>query len=124
VNRRLFLGTLFGAAAAQALPSQVWPFRKIFLPPRFAEVLPENAFTDLNSYVFYLNPEQAKAMSDVMSEVYLVPIPPVPHAGTWAGLSRSPYPGKLAMECTGVDWERKEIIWSPKVRTHRELFSK
>src|ERR1700741_2073222 len=32
MNRRIFLGTILGAGAAVTLPSEVWPFRKIFLP--------------------------------------------------------------------------------------------
>src|SRR5579859_2786738 len=32
MNRRAFMRTLLGVAAATALPSEVWPFRKIFLP--------------------------------------------------------------------------------------------
>ena len=39
MNRRAFLGTLLGAGAAAVaaplLPSEVWPFRKIFLPGRY-----------------------------------------------------------------------------------------
>jgi hypothetical protein len=34
MNRRLFLGTLLGTAAATALPSEIFPFRKIFLPAK------------------------------------------------------------------------------------------
>lgn len=33
MNRRNFMRTLLGVASATALPSEVWPFRKIFLPP-------------------------------------------------------------------------------------------
>lgn len=33
MNRRNFLRSIMGIAAATALPSEVWPFRKIFLPP-------------------------------------------------------------------------------------------
>lgn len=32
MNRRGFIGAMLGAAAVTALPSEVWPFRKIFLP--------------------------------------------------------------------------------------------
>jgi hypothetical protein len=32
MERRSFLRTLLGVAAATALPSEVWPFKKIFLP--------------------------------------------------------------------------------------------
>jgi len=33
VDRRNFMRVMLGVAAATALPSEVWPFRKIFLPP-------------------------------------------------------------------------------------------
>jgi hypothetical protein len=70
MNRRLFLGTLFGAAAAQLVPpSQVWPFRKIYTPP----VLTEFHRTPYGIGVYYA-------------------LPPEPN---WINLSRSPYPGKL-----------------------------
>jgi hypothetical protein len=38
MDRRNFLRSILGVAAATALPSEVWPFRKIFLPlaPQFA----------------------------------------------------------------------------------------
>ena len=32
MQRRNFLRAMLGVAAATALPSEVWPFRKIFLP--------------------------------------------------------------------------------------------
>lgn len=32
MNRRGFIGALLGTAAATALPSEIWPFRKIFVP--------------------------------------------------------------------------------------------
>jgi hypothetical protein len=32
MNRRNFLRSMLGVAAATALPSEIWPFRKIFLP--------------------------------------------------------------------------------------------
>lgn len=33
MNRRNFVRSILGVAAATALPSEVWPFKKIFLPP-------------------------------------------------------------------------------------------
>ena len=32
MDRRAFLGSMLKVAAATALPSELWPFRKIFLP--------------------------------------------------------------------------------------------
>jgi hypothetical protein len=40
VDRRGFLRSLLGVAAITALPSEVWPFRKIFLPPAPVIVAP------------------------------------------------------------------------------------
>lgn len=34
MDRRNFLRNILGVAAATALPSEVWPFKKIFLPPK------------------------------------------------------------------------------------------
>jgi hypothetical protein len=42
VNRRNFLHALLGTAAATALPSEVWPFKKIFLPLAPTIVIPRN----------------------------------------------------------------------------------
>lgn len=33
MNRRNFLRSMLGVAAATALPSEIWPFRKIFVLP-------------------------------------------------------------------------------------------
>lgn len=60
---------MLGVAAATALPSEVFPFRKIFLPE---------------------NPK---------------PIDPY----TWAGLARSPYPGRLATPLTEADITAVEL---------------
>lgn len=40
MDRRNFLRSMLGVAAATALPSEVWPFKKIFLPmaPRITRV--------------------------------------------------------------------------------------
>jgi hypothetical protein len=41
MDRRAFLESMLKVAAATALPSEVWPFRKIFLPPAPPVVLVE-----------------------------------------------------------------------------------
>lgn len=68
MNRRNFLRSMLGVAAATALPSEIWPFRKIFVPA---------------------NP---KPIDLTGLPVYVVADP-----GTWLGLSRSPYPGRLSV---------------------------
>jgi hypothetical protein len=42
MDRRAFLGSMLKVAAATALPSEIWPFRKIFLPVPRPIVLQEN----------------------------------------------------------------------------------
>jgi hypothetical protein len=42
MDRRAFLGSMLKVAAATALPSEIWPFRKIFLPAPRTIVLQEN----------------------------------------------------------------------------------
>lgn len=44
MERRHFLRAMLGVAAATALPSEIWPFRKIFLPPA-PKIIAPNAFT-------------------------------------------------------------------------------
>lgn len=71
MNRRNFLRGMMGAAAvtsaAVVLPSEVWPFRKIFAP-----LIPKwNWIREMGmdwgdpggQLVYYLHPEQAKAMT-------------------------------------------------------------
>ena len=57
MNRRGFIGAMLGAAAATALPSEVWPFRKIFLPAQKALTM-----GDINAICFE---EFGKAIPDL-----------------------------------------------------------
>jgi hypothetical protein len=41
MNRRNFLRSMLGVAAATALPSEVFPFRKIFLPMASRIIVPK-----------------------------------------------------------------------------------
>ncbi len=97
MNRRNFLHSILGVAAATALPSEVWPFRKIFLPANLA--LPRWIGVDYGfdkSKVFVVHPAQAAVLSD------LGMYPDVYYAGnlrrlSYLELSRSNYPGKLSV---------------------------
>jgi hypothetical protein len=73
---------MLGVAAATALPSEVWPFRKIFVPPVLVELppLPPPFFYDELGGIAYYNVRTAGM--DMIDLNY------------W-GLSRSEYPGKL-----------------------------
>jgi hypothetical protein len=77
MDRRNFLRSMLGVAAATALPSEVWPFKKIFLPlaPRITRV----DMLDLSQWgMAYYCPE-------------------LPPYGDFLGLSRSVYPGRLSI---------------------------
>lgn len=75
MNRRSFLRTFIGGTTIAAVaPSMVWPFRKIFLPAQ-----PTKEFFKLDDFnylawdskyeVWYLNPEQAKAIEEIMEKL-------------------------------------------------------
>ena len=71
MNRRGFLRAMFGTGAVAAIaPSQVWPFRKIFLPM---------SRPGLHGILYYQS---------------------LPDAGTYIGLSRATYPGPLSVPLT------------------------
>jgi hypothetical protein len=75
---------MLGVAAATVLPSEVWPFRKIFLPsyPEFGP-LPDSVFKNTPLY-----------FDSIAGIAYMAP--PLEDYGRWLGLSRSAYPGRLA----------------------------
>lgn len=54
MNRRRFLGTMLGAGAATVLPSEVWPFRKYFLPFFYKPFSFLPPFADLGQYPDYV----------------------------------------------------------------------
>lgn len=72
MNRRGFIGALLGTAAATALPSEIWPFRKIFLP----SALPLD-YVDSIAGIRYFTTQ--------------------PRAYNSFNLPRSEYPGRLAL---------------------------
>jgi hypothetical protein len=94
---------MLGVAAATALPSEIFPFRKIFLPPApqlwagtsIERALPDSIFTD-SPYEYILHPEQAKVFRELYNP--LIPLDEMPDArfARYLGLSRSNYPGHLS----------------------------
>jgi hypothetical protein len=95
MNRRNFLRSLVGGVAVGAAV-RTWPFRVYSFG---SEPLYSPKFTYLNwddqRKLWYVHPEQAKAMQQLgikMYDVYAVPPYPFP---TWDNLKRSPYPGRL-----------------------------
>lgn len=75
MDRRNFLRSMLGVAAATALPSEVWPFRKIFLPT--AIPISRVDVLDLSYWgIGYMHEMGELSMQ-------------------WFGLSRSKYHGKL-----------------------------
>lgn len=74
MNRRNFLRSMLGVAAATALPSEVWPFRKIFLPaPTRFDFLDLSHWGELSGLPAWHSIDQLN----------------------YFGLSRSEYPGRL-----------------------------
>jgi hypothetical protein len=106
MNRRNFLRSALGlgavAIAAPLLPSEVWPFRKIFLPAQSRV-----DFLDLR----YWGTAQLPPIE------WWNPIIPFPEPGTWLGLSRTTYPGRLLTPLQN----RTTLIEVPKELVQREM---
>ena len=93
MDRRNFLRTMLGVAAVTALPSEVFPFKKIFLPPAkkivtlneaavealqlesFSKGIPDLVYKSTSMYDFMRRHDRINR--------------------EWLGLSRSTYPGRL-----------------------------
>ena len=71
MNRRGFLAAILGTAAATALPSEVWPFRKIFLPAAQTIIIPG----------VELNPLSIAAVEAIELEVFAKGIPDLLYKG-------------------------------------------
>lgn len=104
MDRRNFLRSMLGVAAATALPSEVWPFKKIFLPlvPRITRIdmLDLSHWGQIHAtepYEMILHPEQAKLLSEIgMYHVTNLNDLPSARSATYLGLSRASYPGRLS----------------------------
>ena len=95
MNRRNFLRSMLGVAAATALPSEVWPFRKIFVMPG-PTIWPIGIAT-INSvtmdYIFMYH--------DLIADLVYGP--------NLFGISRSKYPGRLtAMSGVAIEQQFAE----------------
>lgn len=89
MERRNFLRAMLGVAAATALPSEIWPFKKIFLPPTpKISVAADWGFADSFGISYY-----AVQTNDV----------------NYFGLSRSKYPGRLGFVVDSIDHDAREI---------------
>lgn len=106
-------GAAVGALATVA-PSEVWPFRKIFLPGwdavrRWVGIdFGRNEST--SAFTFY--DEMGRIMYDMPGGMRLANIDNVPSLGEYLGLSRTPYPGPLnlaAAEAIELETFAKQI---------------
>jgi hypothetical protein len=112
MDRRNFLRSMLGVAAATALPSEVWPFKKIFLPT--APLIVRTPFDEINAICLEMFAKEIPDMYFKSTSLYslikkrgpvevgsidLTGIPVSgymgPEMGPFFGLSRSPYPGRL-----------------------------
>lgn len=89
---------MLGVAAATALPSEVWPFKKIFLPPapRIVPLRFQYLMWNESQAQWVVHPEQAKLLEE-MGLYHPVDLSTLPsaRAATYLGLSRASYPGRL-----------------------------
>ena len=96
MDRRNFLRTMLGVAAVTALPSEVFPFKKIFLPP--AIIPPALKVPRINNVMALQLESFEKEIPDLVyrSTPCLNFLRMHDRANTeWLGLSRSTYPGRL-----------------------------
>lgn len=95
MDRRNFLRTMLGVAAVTALPSEVFPFKKIFLPPAPTLIKVQESIND----VMALELETfSKAIPDLVynsTSMYNFMRRHDRINREWLGLSRSTYPGRL-----------------------------
>ena len=99
MNRRNFLRSMLGVAAATALPSEIWPFRKIFVLPAPA------MWIGIDPGVLTV-----EAVIALELEYYRKQIPYLLYRPNVFGLMRSKYPGRLtaasAIAIKEQSWER------------------
>ena len=126
MDRRNFLRSMLGVAVATALPSEVWPFKKIFLPPapsridildmslwgkkpldiaaiealeleHFSKAIPDLVYRATPLFDL-IKKQQTVTLVNGNVIRYPMTMPAIPDpTTTWLGLSRSKYPGRLSV---------------------------
>jgi hypothetical protein len=102
---------MLGVAAATALPSEVWPFKKIFLPPAMPTwygTSIQRPLLTMSAAVMNLERNRIdmldisrwgvtdmEHLGELLAGAYPALMPPMPDYGDFFGLSRSVYPGRL-----------------------------
>lgn len=97
MERRNFLRSLLGVAAATALPSEIWPFRKIFVPPAPQIFVPE-----------VLPPLSVAAVEAIELEIFAKNIPDLIYRDT---PMYNYFKKSAAMQVTNVNARKKEITF-------------
>lgn len=132
MDRRNFLRSMLGVAAVTALPSEIWPFKKIFVPTAipvsridildlrhwgnskiqaveletFAREIPDLIYRNTPFY------NLLKKRVDLSS----IPIlPDQPEIAAFSGLSRAVYPGRLppALRYLNASYKPDSLLHAP-----------
>lgn len=123
MDRRNFLRSMLGVAAVTALPSEIWPFRKIFVPAVsridildmslwgkkpldiaaiealemevFAKAIPDLVYKSTPFFDLINRTEFKLINGNIINCPMALPMPPSP--GEILGLERARYPGRLSV---------------------------
>jgi hypothetical protein len=97
MDRRNFLRTMLGVAAATALPSEVFPFKKIFLPTYPGRLCTPTPINEAMIHALELESFRSSIPDLIYKSTPIYNfIRMHDRANTeWLGLSRSTYPGRL-----------------------------
>lgn len=139
MDRRNFLRSMLGVAAVTALPSEIWPFKKIFVPAAipisridildlrhwgnskiqaveletFAREIPDLIYRNTPFY----NLLKKRGAVDVGSvDLTGIPMLPVqPEIAAFSGLSRAVYPGRLppALRYLNASYKPDSVLHAP-----------
>lgn len=116
MNRRRFLGTLLGTGASTLVPpSMVWPFRKIFLPtiPRTQfRIVTLEEITILARNIIERDSAAIIERAILARHLYLGDTLFVLKHREFRIPMQIP-DTRIAMVCTDVDFEKKEITFAP-----------
>lgn len=85
MNRRGFLRSMLGVAAATALPSEIWPFRKIFVPENPVPLFPPGTYGALSRAEYpgrLCVPLSQQQITALELEYYAKEIPDLFHSGS------------------------------------------